>query len=208
VLIAGERRLLAAKEAGLETVPVVVREATDQQRLELALIENIQRADLNPLEEAEAYRQLADDFGMTHEAIAIRVSKKRTTVTNTLRLLNLTADAKQALVDGEISEGHARALLSLESKQAQSAALSTLLRNDLNVRQTEELVRKLSGNKVTRRSRPALSPEIADLEERLRSHLNTQVSMKEYRKGGSITIRYFSDEELNAILDRFFADQS
>lgn len=202
LLIAGERRLQAAKLASLTSVPVMVREATDQQRLELAIIENIQRADLNPLEEAEAYRQLAEDFHLSHEEIATRVGKSRVAVTNTLRLMKLPDIVKNALIEGKISEGHARALLSLPTAEAQAAALRTILAQELNVRQTEELVRKLNGERpavVTPKSPP---PEIVELEERLRASLGTKVTLRASRKGGTLTIHYYSEEELEALLAR------
>jgi ParB family chromosome partitioning protein len=200
-LIAGERRLLAARQAGLQTIPVLVREASEQARLELALIENIQRADLNALETAEAYRQLAEDFQLSHSEIAQRVGKSRVAVTNTLRLLNLPASIQSALLEGKISEGHARALLALPTPQSQAAALQTILQNHLNVRQTEELVRKLSGEKPPQKARPAPAPEITALEERLRASLGTRVSLKQGRKGGTILIHYYSDEELDALIE-------
>ncbi|MBU1661378.1 MAG: ParB/RepB/Spo0J family partition protein [Chloroflexi bacterium] len=202
-LIAGERRLLAAKEAGLETVPVIVRETSEQERLELALIENVQRADLSPLEMAEAYRQLVDDFSLSHGVIAKQVGKSRVAVTNTLRLLNLPPSVQQALTDGEISAGHARALLALSNHQAQAAALQTITQKNLSVRQTEELVRKLSGEKTPARPKPAPSPEIKALEDRLRTGLGAKVSLKHGSKGGTITVYYYSDEELNALVERF-----
>jgi ParB family chromosome partitioning protein len=201
ILIAGERRLIAAKSAGLETVPVIVREASDQQRLVLALIENIQRSDLNPMEEADAYRQLAEDFGLTHEEIAKRVAKSRPEITNTLRLLKLADRVQESLVEGKISKGHARALAALPTFQAQSAALRTVIANQLNVRQTEALVERLSGQKKVAIPKPSQSPEIVSLEERLRSYLGAKVSLKQYGQGGVINIRYFSDEELNSLLD-------
>src|SRR5512140_407141 len=169
ILIAGERRLTAARQAGLASVPVIVREATDQQRLELAIIENVQRYDLSPLEEAEAYRQLAEDFGLSHEDIAAQVGKSRVAVTNTLRLLKLPDAVKNALIEGRISEGHARTLLALPSPEAQTAALRTVITQELNVRQTEELVRKLIGEKPVPKPRQTVMPEIAALEERLRA---------------------------------------
>jgi ParB family chromosome partitioning protein len=202
VLIAGERRLLAARQAGLQRVPVLIREASEQERLELALIENVQRADLNPLEAAEAFRQLAEDFGLSHEEIARRVAKSRAAVTNTLRLLKLVDGVQKALVDGRISEGHARALLALESPQAQSAALQTILSNDLNVRQTEALVRRLVGERPKASPKPAPPPEIIDLETRLEASLGTRVSLSQRGKKGTISIYYYSDEELNALVDR------
>ena len=202
ILIAGERRLQAARLAGLASVPVLVRQATDQQRLELAIIENVQRSDLSALEEAEAYRQLAEDFDLSHEDIAARVGKSRVAVTNTLRLLKLPDAVKNALIEGRVSEGHARALLALPTPEAQSAALRTVIAQELNVRQTEELVRKLSGEKPPRKPRPAAVPEVAELEERLRSSLGTKVTLRSGRKGGTVIIHYYSDEELNALMGR------
>ena len=202
ILIAGERRLQAARLAGLASVPVLVRQATDQQRLELAIIENVQRSDLSALEQAEAYRQLAEDFDLSHEEIAARVGKSRVAVTNTLRLLKLPDAVKNALIEGRISEGHARALLALPTPEAQAAALRTVITSELNVRQTEELVRKLSGEKPLRRPKPAAVPEVAELEERLRTSLGTKVTLRSGRKGGTVTIHYYSDEELNALMGR------
>lgn len=206
ILIAGERRLQAARLAGLKAVPVLVRQATDLQRLELAIIENVQRSDLNPLEEAEAYRQLAVDFNLSHEVIAARVGKNRVTVTNTLRLLKLPDAVKNSLIEGHISEGHARALLALPSPEAQSAALRTVRSKELNVRQTEELVRKLSGAKPVKKSKVVPTPEIRELEERLRAVLGTKVSLYARKKGGTLTIYFYSDEELDSLLGRLLKD--
>lgn len=199
-LIAGERRLRAAKLAGLEMVPVILRSATDQQRLELALIENVQRADLSPLETAEAYRQLAEDFSLSHDEISQKVGKSRVAVTNTLRLLKLPDSARNALAEGKITEGHARALLALSSIQSQAAALQTILRMSLSVRQTEELVRKLSGEKPDRPVKPEPSADILALESRLRDHLGTRVTLRHGKKGGTLTLHYFSQEELEALI--------
>jgi len=207
VLIAGERRLQAARLAGLTSVPVLVRQATDQQRLELAIIENVQRSDLSALEQAEAYRQLAEDFDLSHEDIAVRVGKSRVAVTNTLRLLKLPDVVKNALIEGRVSEGHARALLALTTPEAQTAALQTVLKQELNVRQTEELVRKFSGEKPSRKPKPAAAPEVAELEERLRSSLGTKVILRSGRKGGTLTIHYYSDEELNALMERLLNEE-
>jgi ParB family transcriptional regulator, chromosome partitioning protein len=201
ILIAGERRLRAARLAGLENVPVILRQATDQQMLELALIENVQRSDLTPLETAVAYRELHESFKLSHEEIAVRVGKSRVAVTNTMRLLNLPEFVRKALAEGRITEGHARALLGLTTPQAQVAALHTILKNDLNVRQVEELVRRLSGEKTTRPAKNAPSPDLAELEERLRSRLGTKVSLNHGKKGGSLTIHYYSDEELDALIE-------
>jgi ParB family chromosome partitioning protein len=201
-LIAGERRLEAARRAGLRTVPVLVRQIGERERLELALIENLQRADLNPLEEAEAYRQLHEEFGLSHEEIARQVGKSRVAITNTLRLLSLAQPLKQALLEGAISEGHARALLTLSTPEAQVAALRTVLQQGLTVRQTEELVRKLSGERPQPKPARLPPPEIQALEERLRASLGTKVSLRHSRKGGVIAIHYYSEEELNALLEK------
>jgi ParB family chromosome partitioning protein len=213
-LIAGERRRQAARQVGLKEVPVIERETSDLERLQLALIENVQRADLNPLEEAEAYRQLSEEFGLSHEMIAAQVGKSRVAVTNTLRLLNLTDKVKQALVKGahpkdenadhafQFSAGHARALLGLSTPEAQNAALETVLSRELTVRETEELVRKFGGEKPEKPVKAAAAPEIADLEERLRSSLGTKATLRHGKKGGTLTLHYYSDEELESILGR------
>jgi ParB family transcriptional regulator, chromosome partitioning protein len=201
-LIAGERRWQAARRAGLKTVPVILRNASDQQRLELALIENVQRADLNPIEEAEAFHDLAKEFGLSHEAIAARVGKSRVAVTNTLRLLDASSAVKQSLVDGKIMEGHARALLALASAKAQEAALRTVVNLDLSVRQTEQLARKLGGHRVASKKKSGRNPDVSDVERRLRASLGTRVALKHSKKGGTLTIHYYSDEELDAILKK------
>lgn len=205
-LIAGERRWLAAQRAGLARVPVVIREASDQQRLELALIENVQRADLNALEEAEAYRQLVEDFSLSHEEVAARVGKSRTTVTNTLRLLKLPGVIQKALLDGKISAGHARALLALNTPQAQAAVLNSILHRQLSVRQTEELVERLKGEKQAPPSKPLADPQVLALEERLQAALGTRVNLDKRRKGWTLTIHSYSDEELNVLLEKILGE--
>ena len=201
VLIAGERRLQASRRAGLKTVPGVVRSATDQQLLELALIENVQRADLNPIEEAEAYQHLAKEFKMSHEKIAERVGKNRSTVTNTLRLLDASAAVKQALVDGRITEGHARAMLPLNAAK-QENLLNQIVNLDLSVRQTEALAGKYSGRKTPSGKRAGQSAEVTDIERRLRISLGTKVALKHGKKGGRVVIYYYSDEELDSLLGK------
>ncbi len=202
VLIAGERRLRAAQLAGLDMVPVIIRQVSDQERLELALIENVQREDLNPLETAEAYHQLVEHFQLKQEEIAVRVGKNRATVANTLRLLNLSEQARKALAEGKISEGHARTILSLSSVQAQNAALQTMINHDLNVRQAEELCKKLSGEKPRPKINPEKSPEIKELETRLRDQLGTKVTLQHSAHGGTLTIHYYSDEELDSLVEQ------
>ena len=200
-LIAGERRWRAAQLAGLQAVPVVIRQATTQQRLEIALIENVQRADLTPLETAEAYRQLADDFSLSHDDIARQVGKSRVAVTNTIRLLKLPPSIQTALAEGEITEGHARAILGLASAQSQVAALQTILTNHLNVRQTEDLVRRLSGEKSAPKPKEETAPEVVAIENRLRERLGTKVNLTRGKSGGTVVIHYYSDEELNHLMD-------
>jgi len=201
-LIAGERRWEAAKRAGLEMVPVLVREATPQQMLELALVENIQRADLNPLEEALAYRSLMDDFGLTQAEVAERVGKSRVTVANIVRLLNLPDFVKEALAAGQISEGHARALLALEDEAMQQRALTAIIKRHLSVRQTEELVRRLLREVSTQEKKARTrSPETEALEAAFREALGTKVQLFRSKKGGKLVIHFYSEEELQAIYD-------
>jgi ParB family chromosome partitioning protein len=202
ILIAGERRLQASRKAGLKTVPVVIRSATDQQLLELALIENVQRADLNAIEEAEAYQHLSKEFKMSHEKIAERVGKSRVAVTNTMRLLDACAAVKQALVDRRITEGHARALLALSTAKAQEALLNQVVNLDLSVRQTEVLAGKYSGKKTASTKKAGKSADVNDVERRLRSSLGTKVALKHGKKGGTVTIFYYSDEELETLLEK------
>lgn len=205
-LVAGERRWRAATIAGLSMVPVIERTVSEQGQLEIALIENLQRTDLTPLEMAVAYRHLAEDFLLTHEQIAERVGKSRTSVTNTIRLLNLPEQVRKALAENLISEGHARAILGLPTEQAQLAALSTILRDNLNVRQTEALVKKLSGERPVSIPKPATLAEVSELEHRLRTYFGTKVNLNDGRNGGRLVIYYYSDEELNAILDKILPE--
>ena len=201
-LIAGERRLQAARMAGLATVPVVVKDASPQEVLELALVENIQRADLNPLEEAAAFQQLVEEFGLTQEQVAERVGKSRVAVTNTLRLLRLPAEVKQALAQGAIREGHARALLALPTPEAQVAALKTVTTKALSVRQTEELVRRLLAEPQPQKPKSRTNPENEALELEFRDTLGTKVDLYRSRKGrGRLVIHFYSEEELQTIYD-------
>lgn len=201
VLIAGERRLRAARLAGLESVPVIIRQASEQQRLELALIENVQRADLTPLETAEAYHHLIDEFGLTHEEVAARVGKSREAVTNTHRLVKLPDEIKKGLAEGLITEGHARSLLSLEtSPQALLEVYKTVIKNKLSVRQTEALVKELAGPRMRRVTRKDVPADVQEMEDQLRQYLGTRIKLRYGKDGGSLTIYYFSDEELNDMI--------
>lgn len=201
-IVAGERRWRAARLAGLSTVPVIVKDATPQAMLEWALVENLQRADLNPLEMATAYRALMDEFGLTQEDVAARVGKSRVAVANTVRLLRLPDEIKDALTAGQISEGHARALLGLDEEDAQLRALDLVIRRGLSVRQTEELVRRINAAaEIARRAVAARSPETRALEDRFRAALGTKVDLVRSRRGGRLVIHFYSEEELQNIYD-------
>jgi ParB family chromosome partitioning protein len=203
-LIAGERRVRAARLAGLERVPALVRQLADRDQLEVALVENVQRADLDPIEEALAYRQLIDEFGLTQERVSERVGKARATVANTLRLLDLHPDVQAAIGDGRITEGHGRALGGLPL-EGQRQVLGTVVRQGLSVRQAEELVRRLREPKERAATQPVprrLDPDLERVEEDLRQRLGTKVSLTRSRKGGRIVIEYYSDEELGRLYER------
>jgi ParB family chromosome partitioning protein len=202
-LIAGERRWRAAQLADLRTVPAIVKETTPREMLELALVENIQRADLNPLEEANAYRQLMDEFGLTQEGVAQQVGKSRTAVANIVRLLRLPDEVKQALAANRISEGHARALLALPTPEVQRRAAATIQKHDLTVRQTETLVRRLTSE--AGQSAPpqpsALGPLDRHVVDRFQGRLGTRVELLRGKKGGRLVIYFYSEEELQAIYE-------
>lgn len=202
-LIAGERRWRAAQLANEKEVPVVVKEATPQAMLEMAIIENIQRADLNPMEEAFAYQQLTDEFKLTHEQVAQRVGKGRSTITNLIRLLELPEQIQQAVTDGRISGAHARALLPLSTEDAQISAMNQIIRLHLSVRQTESLVKKLLAGakpKPKAQTKP-LPAELAALQKQFEQSLGTHVNIRKGNNGGKVIIHFYSDEELQAIYD-------
>lgn len=201
-LIAGERRLRAARLAGLSRVPVIVKEAATRELLELALVENVQREDLNPLEEAAAYQRLADEFAMTQDQIASRVGRSRTAVANTMRLLALSGEVKQSLADGQISEGHARALLSIEDETARRDAWQHVIDSSLTVRQTEQLVRRVPNGRSSQSSDIA-EPDTDQLEARVRDALGTKVELRRQKNGhGRLVVHFFSDDELHGLLSR------
>jgi ParB family chromosome partitioning protein len=203
-LVAGERRVRAARLAGLERIPALIRQLADRDQLEVALVENVQRSDLDPIEEALAYRQLIDEFGLTQERVAERVGKARTTVANTLRLLDLHPDVQAAIADGRISEGHGRALGGLPV-DGQAHVLGTVVAQGLSVRQAEELVRRLREPRDRSAATPAprrLDPDLERVEADLRERLGTKVSLNRSRKGGRIVIEYYSDEELARLYER------
>ncbi|MCS7057236.1 MAG: ParB/RepB/Spo0J family partition protein [Thermoflexales bacterium] len=203
-LIAGERRWRAAQLAGLTHVPVILKDATPQEMLEIALIENIQRNDLSPLEEAAAFQQLINEFGLTPDMVAERVGKSRVAVYNTLRLLKLPGQIQVALMQSDITEGHARALLGLSSAVDQLVALDEIKKHGLSVRQTEELVRRMNSPKTTSKKaeRDRRWQGAKEYEAKLREVLGTKVSLMRGRKGGRIVIEFYSDEELGAIYEK------
>jgi len=215
-LIAGERRLRAARIAGLTRIPAIVRQLAGRDQLEVALVENIQRADLNPLEEAEAYRQLTDTFGMSQDDVARRVGRARSTITNTLRLLDLAPAVQAAVRDGSISEGHARAIASLDRAAQQEALLGAVAHRGLSVRQTEELARRLKqpppqpDPAAELATEPAVNSVATDrqdseterIEAELRTALGTKVSLTRSRRGGRIVIEYYDDADLNRLYER------
>ena len=203
-LIAGERRVRACRLAGLDHIPALIRQLADRDQLEVALVENVQRADLDPIDEALAYRQLIDEFGLTQDHVAERVGRARSTVANTLRLLELHPDVQAAIGDGRLTEGHGRALGGL-GVEGQAHVLGTVLDQGLSVRQTEELVRRLREPRTGAAEAPAprrLDPDMERVEEDLRRRLGTKVSLSRSRKGGRIVIEYYSDEELGRLYER------
>lgn len=206
-IIAGERRWRAAKMACLKEVPVIVREYNKQQSVEIALIENVQRADLNPIEEALAYQQLMQEFGLKQEEIALRVSKNRATITNSIRLLKLAEPVQQLLISGEISSGHARALLGLEEKEQQIALASQIIEKGLNVRQVEKLVKMMTKPQKDEKEKEEseekdLSFIFRDLEEKMKGIMGTKVMIHQKDKNkGRIEIEYYSASELERIVE-------
>jgi len=206
-LVAGERRWRAARLAGKTTIPAVIRDSTPREMLELALVENVQRDDLSVIEEAQAYQQLITEFGLTQADVAERVGKSRVTITNALRILQAPAEIKEAVLAGQISEGHARALLGLDGAIRQTAALRIVITRDLSVRQTEQLVREwLAGGSSERRQPPEPPATIRHIEDAFRRVLGTKVELQRSRRGGRVVIHYFSDEELDGIYQRIVGD--
>ncbi len=198
-LIAGERRWRAAQKAGIKEVPIIIKDVPESELLELSLIENIQRENLNPVEEAEAFKRLMDQFHLTQEEISKQVGKDRTTITNAIRLLKLPVDIRQSLIDGSISMGHARAFLSLDGPEKQRLALKKVLAGALSVRQAENLVKRLG-----RRSSLSSSKKIQEwnpLIEELQRALGTKVKIIARGKRGKIEIEFYSRDELDRIID-------
>jgi len=198
-IIAGERRLEAAKLAGLNEVPVIIREASDQEKLELAIVENIQRHDLSPIEEAKAFKQLADDFDMNQEEISQKLGMSRSTVANKLRLLTLPVEIQRAVAEEKITEGHAKAILAIENPEKQRALFELILKNSLTVRQTEDKTKEVSVR--THKRNININPETKKIEDELSQKLGTKVKITKSGSGGKIVIEYYSQEELNNLIN-------
>ncbi len=198
-IIAGERRFQAAKLAGLIKVPVVVRDATEQQKLELAIIENIQRHNLNPVEEARSFQKLIDDFDLSQEEAARKLGKSRSAVANKLRILNLPVEIQKALMEDKITEGHAKAILAIENPEKQKALFDLILKSGLTVRQTENKTKEISVR--THRRSLSVDPEQKILEDNLSQALNTKVKLQKSGAGGKIVIEFYSEEELRNIAE-------
>jgi ParB family chromosome partitioning protein len=199
-LITGERRWRAVQLTGMPTIPAMVKEATPQASLEMALVENIQRRDLNPLEEAHAFRQLLDEHGLTQEQLGQRIGKSRVAVTNTLRLLNLPEEVRQALAEGALSEGHARAILMANGEARRVRLLARVLQDHLSVRDTETLAREMNASRASPAESPP-DPDVERLEDAFRQALGTRVRLLRGRHGGRLVIHFFSDEELQGIYE-------
>jgi ParB family transcriptional regulator, chromosome partitioning protein len=206
VLVAGERRLRAAQMAGLELIPATVRSVAEREQLALALVENLQRSDLSPLEEARAFRRLMVDFGLTQEEVAARVGRSRSGVANTIRLLDLPEPVQEAISRHEISEGHGRAIAGLDDRSAQLQVLHLVSDRGMSVRQTEELVRRLREDPgmepTSLRQRGPEDPELERIANGLRSALGTKVRLSPRRRGGRITIDYYDNDDLARLYER------
>lgn len=199
-IIAGERRWRAAKEANLEKIPCIIKEVDDKESLKLALIENIQREDLNPIEEARSYKTLIDEYGLTQEELAQALGKSRSYIANTLRLLNLDEEIVDYIYEGKITSGHAKALLGVKDKEERLNLAKAIVENQLNVRETERMASK-SKKKKSNTKKPDKNPFIAQIEESLMRALGTKVTLIAKRNGGKIEIEYYSDEDLQRIVE-------
>ncbi len=207
LLIAGERRFRASQLAGLKTVPIVLKDTSPQEMLELALIENIQRKDLNPLEEAIAFKQLQEQFRLTHDQIAKKVGLSRVAVTNKMRLMNLPDVVKEAVLNEKMSEGHARALLGLTDQASLVAAANIVLRKEMSVRDTELMVRKINfGKESSRKNVRNLNQQMIDFEKILSKRLGYTAEISKLAAGGKITIRYNTDKELEELVGKIVKD--
>jgi ParB family chromosome partitioning protein len=201
-IIAGERRIRAARLAGLTHIPTIIKDATDSQALQMALVENLQRQDLNPLEAAEAYQRLVDEFGLTQEEVAGRLGRNRSSVTNSLRLLRLPKRIQEDVAAGTLSEGHARALLGLDGPADQIRGRNLVVKRGLTVRATEALVRRLRAGEPPKRERLSnQDPNLGALEDQLRTALGTKVRIQRSGAGGTVEISFYSSDDLTRLAD-------
>lgn len=200
-LIAGERRWRAARMAGLKTIPAIAKDFTDNEIMEISLIENIQREDLNPMEEAEAYKRLMDEFKMTQEKIAEKIGKSRPAIANTMRLINLDDRVKGYVIDGVLSGGHARALVNIDQKDLQYEVAKKIIDNNFNVRQTEKLIKKLLLSKILDPAKAKSNPYIEDIQKRMENALGTKVNISHGKRKGKIEIEYYTYKDLERILE-------
>ncbi|MFT8351467.1 ParB/RepB/Spo0J family partition protein [Clostridium saccharoperbutylacetonicum] len=205
IIVAGERRWRAAKMAGLNEIPAVIMELSDKDILEVSLIENIQRQDLNPIEEALAYKKLLDDFEITQEELSKRIGKSRVAITNTIRLTNLDDKVQQYIIEGIITEGHGRAILSLADKGKQYEIAQRVIDEKLSVRELERLIKKINednqNNKLTEEVNEELNPYYKDIKSQLQNFFGTKVNISNKKNKGKIEIEYYSEEDLQRILD-------
>lgn len=200
-IIAGERRWRSAKIAGLKTIPAIIKDISTREIMEIALIENLQREDLNPVEEAEAYQKLMDEHGLTQESLSKIVGKSRAAIANSVRLLSLTDKVKEMLVGELLTPGHARTLITIENEEKQNSLANTIVEKNLNVRETEKLINDQTNQKKRKKSSPDRDANILDIEEKLKSILGTKVDLQHYSNRGKIIIEYFSNDEFDRIVD-------
>lgn len=202
IIVAGERRWRASKMAGLKTIPVVVKDLSDKEVMEIALIENLQREDLNPIEEAEAYQRLMNDFQMTQEDVAKVVGKSRAAIANSVRLLSLAGEVQEMISDGRLTSGHARTLITIADNQRQKALAAQIIEKGLNVRESERLASKEDKRSVPKKTvLPKEKPEVADLVENLKMILGTKIELQRGKNKGKIVIEYYSDDEFDRIIE-------
>ncbi|MBE6062015.1 MAG: ParB/RepB/Spo0J family partition protein [Clostridium butyricum] len=200
-IVAGERRWRAAKIAGLKEVPAIIMELTESEILEISLIENIQRQDLNPIEEAIAYKKLIDDFKMTHEQLSKRIGKSRTSITNTMRLINLDVRVQQYIIEGVISEGHGRALLAIKDFEVQYEVAQEVIDEKLSVRELEKIIKRMLEPSNRNNSKPELNPYYKEIKNQLQNYFGTKVNISNKNNRGKIEIEYYSEDDLQRILD-------
>ena len=202
IIVAGERRWRAAKKAGINEVPAVIMNLSDKEILEISLIENIQRQDLNPIEEAVAYKKLMDEFSLTQEELSTRIGKSRTAITNTLRLMNLDSRVQEYIIEGILSEGHGRALLGINDEELQYKTAQRVIDEKLSVRQIEAIVKQLGNSKVSKEKKEAeYNPYYKDITRRFENLLGTKVNIDAKKNKGKIEIEYYSEDDLQRIID-------